>query len=130
MAEYETLKGASKTNKVQAMRQIISLGFLLLALMFTASRLQAQSGRTRSVQSTKPTNSSSQTPPDSASDDLDNQPARNVSINGQVEIIEGDVLRVDTALVTVPVSVMDRSGKYVPNLQRRDFHVFENGVEQ
>jgi Ca-activated chloride channel family protein len=34
------------------------------------------------------------------------------------------------ALVTVPVTVMDRGGKYVPNLTRRDFHVFENGVEQ
>jgi len=25
---------------------------------------------------------------------------------------------------------MDRGGRYVPNLTRRDFHVFENGVEQ
>jgi len=30
----------------------------------------------------------------------------------------------------VPVTVMDRNGKYVPNLHRRDFRVFENGVEQ
>jgi len=40
------------------------------------------------------------------------------------------VLRVDTALVTVPVSVMDRYGKYVPNLRRQDFHIYDEGVEQ
>ncbi|HJZ81937.1 MAG TPA: VWA domain-containing protein, partial [Pyrinomonadaceae bacterium] len=46
------------------------------------------------------------------------------------ETIEGDTLTVNTALVTVPVTVMDRTGRYVPNLKRRDFRVFENGVEQ
>jgi VWFA-related protein len=45
-------------------------------------------------------------------------------------MIEGDTLTVTTALVTVPVKVMDRGGRYVPNLTRRDFRVFENGVEQ
>src|SRR6185295_17192564 len=33
-------------------------------------------------------------------------------------------------LVTVPVSVLDRQGRFVPGLQREDFHVFENGIEQ
>jgi Ca-activated chloride channel homolog len=46
------------------------------------------------------------------------------------EVGEGDVVRVSTSLVSVPVSVMDRAGKYVPNLQQRDFRIFEDGVEQ
>jgi VWFA-related protein len=46
------------------------------------------------------------------------------------EVDEGDVVRVDTLLVTVPVSVLDRQGRFVPNLTREDFTVFENGVEQ
>jgi VWFA-related protein len=46
------------------------------------------------------------------------------------ETIEGDVVRVDTSLVTVPVSVMDRSGKFIPYLRRQDFRIFDNGVEQ
>lgn len=41
-----------------------------------------------------------------------------------------DVLRVETNLVTVPVTVMDRSGNYVPNLQKQDFQLYENDVEQ
>jgi VWFA-related protein len=46
------------------------------------------------------------------------------------EVSEGDVVRVDTTLVTVPVSVLDRQGRFVPNLRREDFSVFENGIEQ
>jgi Ca-activated chloride channel homolog len=46
------------------------------------------------------------------------------------EVDENDVIRVNTTLVTVPVSVMDRDGKYVPNLRQQDFTLFEDGVEQ
>lgn len=49
---------------------------------------------------------------------------------GPEEVGEGDVVRIDTALVTVPVSVLDRQGRFVPNLKREDFSVSENGVEQ
>jgi VWFA-related protein len=40
------------------------------------------------------------------------------------------VVRIDTNLVTVPVSVMDRQGKFIPDLRREQFKVFENDVEQ
>lgn len=53
-----------------------------------------------------------------------------VSAAGPEEVGEGDVVRVNTSLVTVPVSVLDRQGRFIPNLQREDFRVFENGVEQ
>lgn len=46
------------------------------------------------------------------------------------EVSEGDVVRIDTAFVTVPVSVLDRQGRFVPDLVQKDFRVFENGVEQ
>jgi VWFA-related protein len=46
------------------------------------------------------------------------------------EVSEGDVVRIDTAFVTVPVSVLDRQGRFVPDLNKKDFRVFENGVEQ
>jgi len=49
---------------------------------------------------------------------------------GPEEVSEGDVVRVDTSLVAVPVSVLDRQGRFVPNLKREDFSVFENDVEQ
>jgi len=43
---------------------------------------------------------------------------------------EDEVLRVNTNLVTVPVSVLDRHGKFVPDLKQEQFHLFENGIEQ
>jgi VWFA-related protein len=53
-----------------------------------------------------------------------------MSSAGPEEVSEGDVVRVDTTLVTVPVSVLDRQGRFVPNLKREDFSVLENGIEQ
>ena len=50
-------------------------------------------------------------------------------VQGQ-EIGPDDVIRVKTTLVNSPVLVIGRDGKYVPNLRREDFQVFENGVKQ
>ena len=50
--------------------------------------------------------------------------------DGPEEVGEGDIVRVNTSLVSVPVSVMDRSGRYIPDLRQRDFKIFEDGVEQ
>jgi VWFA-related protein len=52
------------------------------------------------------------------------------SAPGPEEVSEGDVVRVETNLVTVPVSVSDRHGRFIPDLRRDDFTVFENGLEQ
>jgi VWFA-related protein len=49
---------------------------------------------------------------------------------GPEEVSEGDVVKVNTSLVTVPVTVLDRQGRFVPNLQRDDFRILDNGVEQ
>jgi len=49
---------------------------------------------------------------------------------GPEDVAEGDVVRVETTLVSVPVSVMDRNGKFIPNLKKEDFRIWEDGVEQ
>ena len=46
------------------------------------------------------------------------------------EVSEGDVVRIETNLVTVPVSVLDRQGRFIADLKREQFKVLENGVEQ
>ncbi len=43
---------------------------------------------------------------------------------------ENEVIKVETNLVTMPVSVLDRDGRFISGLQKRDFKIFENGVEQ
>jgi Ca-activated chloride channel homolog len=41
-----------------------------------------------------------------------------------------DVIRVDTELVSIPTTVFDRNGRYVTNLKKEDFQIFEDGIEQ
>ncbi len=43
---------------------------------------------------------------------------------------EADVIKVETNLVTIPVSVSDRNGFFVSNLGLANFKIFEDGVEQ
>jgi VWFA-related protein len=49
---------------------------------------------------------------------------------GPEEVDAGDIIRVETTLVTIPVSVMDRDGRYIPNLRKEDFRIWEDDVEQ
>lgn len=43
---------------------------------------------------------------------------------------DGEIVRVETNLVTIPVSVFDRNGLYIPGLRQTEFKIFEDGVEQ
>ena len=95
----------------------------LTLLLIFVSLLLAQSGR----------NKGTRTPTDKNTDkSADTQPAgvNESRVNPEGETVEGDVIRTDTALVTVPVTVLDRSGRYVPLLKREHFRILENGVEQ
>jgi Mg-chelatase subunit ChlD len=49
---------------------------------------------------------------------------------GPEEVGAGDVVKVDTTLVSIPVAVMDRDGKFIPDLTQANFRVWENDVEQ
>src|SRR5262245_59173342 len=49
---------------------------------------------------------------------------------GDQEPQRPDVIKVNTALVTVPVVVTDRYGQFVTGLSRNDFTVRENGEPQ
>jgi hypothetical protein len=43
---------------------------------------------------------------------------------------ENEIIKVETELVTMPVSVLDRDGRFISGLNQRDFQIFENGVQQ
>src|SRR6476619_7688688 len=94
---------------------------LLLSVSCLSSNLFAQSGRKTSEP--KPAKTEPAKPTD---DGITNE----TTINPNGETVEGDVIRFDTALVTVPVTVLDRNGRYVPLLRRDQFRLEENGVEQ
>lgn len=43
---------------------------------------------------------------------------------------ETDVIKIDTELVTIPVKVLDRSGRFLTGLQKENFQVFEDNAPQ
>ncbi|CAN5865974.1 hypothetical protein BH24ACI1_BH24ACI1_22960 [soil metagenome] len=50
--------------------------------------------------------------------------------SGEVVEEDNEVIKVETNLVTFPVSVLDRDGRFITGLKKEDFQIFENGVEQ
>lgn len=122
--------------------------YLLLLSVFLASSvvLQAQTRQRRVGQTQQPASSAPAraTSPQSSTPSRppvlggSNRPAGErpsddktpAVANGNDEVEAGDVIRVDTTLVTLPVSVMDRDGKYIPNLRKEDFRLWEDGTEQ
>jgi VWFA-related protein len=68
-----------------------------------------------------------QLPNDSEKEKSSNRP---LADNTPVTVDENGAIKLDTSLVTIPVSVIDRDGKFVPFLKKRDFRLYEDGVEQ
>lgn len=56
--------------------------------------------------------------------------ARATPQQNEQEIDPDDVISVNTTEVLLPVTVRDRSSRLVTGLTRKDFRVFENGIEQ
>jgi VWFA-related protein len=51
-------------------------------------------------------------------------------LNSQNETAGDELVKIETNLVTIPVSVFDRNGLYISNLRQQDFKIFEDGKEQ
>ena len=43
---------------------------------------------------------------------------------------DNEIIKIETNLVTMPVSVLDRDGRFISGLQQKDFQIFENGIQQ
>lgn len=119
------------------MRRItVRLAFLALLALF-ATTLNAQT-RQRRVGQTPPATEPGSSSPSRAPvlGGANRAPATEQSgssvavADGPEEVEAGDVISVNTTLVTIPVSVTDRDGRYIPNLRKDDFRLWEDGVEQ
>src|ERR1041384_5347819 len=112
----------------------------LLCLLLTSLVIGFGQGRPRRVgdsssvqQSTPPSPAPTRPPVLGGANNPNNRPPQQQAEQapaGPEEVDAGDVIKVNTTLVTIPVSVMDRDGRYVPNLQKEEFRVWEDGVEQ
>lgn len=110
------------------MKKPLLLLLVVAGLLLAPLALRAQSGRNKGgrIQTEKKADVKTDTPAAAPSETEINES----KVNPEGETVEGDVIRTDTALVTVPVTVLDRNGRYVPQLRREQFRISENGVEQ
>ncbi len=103
---------------------VFTLALCLLPLAFHA-RAHAQAGR-RLPGSTEKKNS--QERPAESPTPTPTQPDESPADASELD--DGDTVRVETNLVTLPVVVNDRGGRYVPDLRAEDFNVEEDGAPQ
>ena len=109
----------------------LTAALLLLSLLAASAPLLAQT-RPRRIDPNEPQTAPRQTPPAPRQ----SPPGKPASGNNKPsaeepeEVDEEGVVRVNTALVTIPVSVLDRDGKYVAGIRREEFRIYEDGVEQ
>ncbi|NNE98660.1 MAG: VWA domain-containing protein [Pyrinomonadaceae bacterium] len=127
------------------MMRLVYTAFAALILFSMAS---AQSGRRIKTKSTPQTKSASSTRTIDENVYSESRPFKPVLLRprtqkkprptpkpaetkpAEVKDEEDDIISIESSLVTIPVSVFDRNGIYVSNIQQKEFKIFENGVEQ
>ena len=114
------------------------IGMFLAVFCLFAISVSAQSGKTtrpRIVTTpsdpTVQTTPSAKLPPTLKGDTKTTSPTVPAIVEEPPPVEDDDeVIRVETNLVTFPVSVIDRDGRFISGLQKEDFQIFENGIEQ
>lgn len=114
-------------------------GFIALPLLVSlcAAGIFAQSRRASPV-SDAPAKANQRAPkaaetPQSASSPIEEVTTSSTGGTATAEagaIDEKDVIRVNTRLVTIPVKVSDRGGRFAVGLTKENFKIFEDGKEQ
>ena len=83
-----------------------------------------------STQTNAPDQSSNRRPPVLLGGETKSNDQNQTAADETVGEDDGEIIKVETNLVTMPVSVLDRNGRFVSGLRQRDFHIFENNMEQ
>src|SRR2546429_5514771 len=95
---------------------------LLVALLFAQ--------QTSSSQSNQQTNQPQRPRTVGTNQNSNARPTNQSQTNSAEEVGEGDVVRVETQLVTVPAIVTDKTGRPISTLRQENFAVFEDGKPQ
>jgi VWFA-related protein len=98
----------------------------ILCLSFTINFAQSRKV-TPNSETNKKTNQrpvESPTPPNSTAT------AEQIAADENAEADDSEVIKVETGVVSIPVKVVDRSGRFIGGLTKDNFKVFEDGVEQ
>ena len=104
------------------MKTLFAASVLLVMTVFGGS-LAAQSGRTKTDTQGKPNNRPATVRPTPTPVRVEPKPDVDAPD-------DGEVIKVNTQLVSVPVRVMDKKGRFVGGLAKENFKVYEDGAEQ
>lgn len=96
----------------------------VLCLSFTINF--AQSRRVTDTNNKK----SNQRPVESPTPPFNNTSQTQQNVDENAETDDSEVIKVETGLVSIPVKVVDRGGKFIGGLTKENFKVFEDSVEQ
>ncbi len=99
---------------------IICFGF---TINFAQSRKITSSTETVKKNQRPPTPTPSPTPPD-------NDVTAQQNTDEKAEIDDSEVIKVDTGIVSIPVKVLDRSGRFIGGLTKENFSVTEDNIPQ
>jgi Ca-activated chloride channel family protein len=117
----------SRNKRSPRLSQYCIFGLFVLAVLYGLTLAPATSGqRRKSGPKAKP----SPTPDSSLQRVGAPPPAPVLQKRNEQEVSPSEVISVETTEVMLPVTVRDASGRLVSDLQRTDFHVFEDGREQ
>jgi Ca-activated chloride channel family protein len=117
------------------------VALIFACLGFLGSSVLAQSARARIVTPTPsptpptikgdvPTTPTDRRPPVLQNGKTLPQTSPTPTTNENAVEDDNEVIKVETNLVTMPVSVLDRDGRFISGLQQKDFQIFEDGVQQ
>ena len=103
-----------------------------VAILLVAGFVWASSSSSSAQSGRKPTTIQASQKEDQSTKDSERERVTNrpLADNTPVTVDDTGTIKMDTALVTIPASVIDRDGKFVPFLKKRDFRIYEDGVEQ
>ncbi|MEP6924599.1 MAG: VWA domain-containing protein, partial [Pyrinomonadaceae bacterium] len=108
--------------------------FLVLALIIFAAAFNspAQSGNKQKDAEGKKNRRQQQT--NSSEKPASTDDSKSIEPDAKTETsdvsTDDEIVRVDTNLVTIPVTVSDRDGRFVSDLKKEDFQIFEDGKLQ
>src|SRR5215468_4437060 len=104
----------------------------VVAILLVAGFVWASSSSSSAQSGRKPTPTQTSQKEDQSTTDSERERITNrpLADNTPVTVDDTGTIKMDTALVTIPASVIDRDGKFVPSLKKRDFRLYEDGVEQ
>lgn len=119
--------------EVSKMKKIAVFAFLSVFIGINVMFIAAQSRRGAPPSETgkankRPTQNTPTPTPTPTPEDENTTNIESVAIAEPTD--DGDIIKVDTSIVTIPVKVLDRKNRFISGLQKEDFKVWEENIEQ